>query len=86
MLVYRHHGLYLAPREGLEPPCFRGALTVRCIYQFHHPGMFAGLTSLVGIAGFEPATSRPPDERANQAALYPDIVLGPTSPSGLALL
>ena len=25
---------------------------------------------MVGIAGFEPATSRPPDERANQAAPY----------------
>ena len=43
---------------------FDNALTVRRIYQFHHTGMFAGLTSLVGIAGFEPATSRPPDERA----------------------
>lgn len=28
---------------------------------------------MVGMTGFEPATSRPPDVRANQAALHPDF-------------
>ncbi len=27
---------------------------------------------MVGMRGFEPPTFRPPDERANRAALHPD--------------
>lgn len=30
------------------------------------------MKKFVGVTGFEPATSRPPDERANRAALYPE--------------
>ncbi len=29
---------------------------------------------MVGMNGFEPSTFRPPDERANRAALHPDGV------------
>jgi hypothetical protein len=30
------------------------------------------ITVMVGLAGFEPTTSCPPDKRANQAALQPE--------------
>ena len=30
---------------------------------------------MVGLAGFEPTTSCPPDKRANQAALQPEWLL-----------
>ena len=30
---------------------------------------------MVGLAGFEPTTSCPPDKRANQAALQPEWVV-----------
>lgn len=50
---------------GIARPA--GLVRIRLAYRTYQLTLY-----VVGIAGFEPATSRPPDERANQAALYPD--------------